>query len=537
MSDQHTNSVDESFIVRTVPLGGGALSLSLQRADVRHEWLAPLPHDVASWRAHAEQVRESLHSVDWLTALSPAIVATGRAAARVGRAASGGVVVTTGQQPGLFGGATYTWSKALGALAMADELEAVIGMPVAPVFWAASDDADWLEAAVTHVSTSRGLVSLSLPGPATDGVAMADVPLNDVADVLARLRTACGSMAHGAIFEQIEAAYVPQATIGAAYLQLLRALLEPLGIAVLDAAHAAVREAADPFLRRALAHAQPVADALAKRTDAIRVAGFEPQVEPIDDLSLVFRTQLGSTGRARDRVRERIPVKDAARVAREADIGSLGANVLLRPVLERALLPTVTYLAGPGELAYFAQVTAVAQSLQVAIPIVTPRWAGEVIETAALAELENLDLDEGLLRDPHAIETALAERATDERVRDAIDRLRVTTETQIRAVGDAVAQAEHVVAVEVVRGLQRDLAIKLDRFERRVHAGVKRREGTLMQRAASLRASLRPLGSSPERVLNLIPMLVRHGVAVFDRMRAEAALHARAVVRGRADAP
>lgn len=537
MSDQRTNGVNELFIVRTVPLGGGALSMALQRADVRQEWLEPRPHDVDAWRVHAVRVRESLQKVDWLTSLSPAIVPTGRAAARLGRAASGGVVVTTGQQPGLFGGPAYTWSKALGALAMADELEAVIGMPVAPIFWAASDDADWLEAAITHVATSRGLITLSMPGPATDGVAMADVPLGDLAEAFARLRTACGSMTHGAIFEQVEAAYVPQATTGAAYLQLLRALLEPLGIAVLDAAHAAVREAADPFLRRALAHAQPVADALAERTDAIRAAGFEPQVEPIDDLSLVFRTQLGATGRARDRVRERIPIKEAARVAREADIGTLGANVLLRPVLERALLPTVTYLAGPGELAYFAQVTAVAHSLQVAIPIVTPRWAGEIIETAALAEMENLDLDEMLLRDPHAVETALAERATDEGVRDAIDRLRVTTETQIRAVGDAVANAEHVVPVEVVNGLQRDLALKLDRFERRVRAGVKRREGALMQRAASLRASLRPLGSSPERVLNLIPMLVRHGVVVFDRMLAEAALYARTVVRGTADLP
>ncbi len=537
MSAKPTNSVDESILVRTVPLGGGALSLLLQHADVGHAWLPQRPHDVSSWRAHAEAVHGSLRDVDWLTALAPAIVATGRAAARLGRAASGGVVVTTGQQPGLFGGPTYTWSKALGALAMADELEAAIGMPVAPIFWAASDDADWLEAAVTHVATSRGLVTLSLPGPATDGVAMSDVPLGDVSDALSRLRTTCGSMAHGTFFEQIESAYVPQATIGAAYVQLLRALLEPLGIAVLDAAHAALRESADAFLRGALVHAQPVADALAERTKAIRAAGFEPQVEPIDDLSLVFRTRLGASGRARDRVRERIPVHEAARVAREADTGSLGANVLLRPVLERALLPTVTYLAGPGELAYFAQVTAVAKALQAAIPVVTPRWAGEIIDTAALTELENLGLDEMLLRDPHAVETTLAERATDERVRDAIERLRVTAETQVRAVGDAVAQAEGVVAAEVVDGLQRDLVIKLDRFERRVHAGVKRREVELMRRAASLRASLRPLGSSPERVLNLMPMLVRHGTTVFDRMSAEAMLYARAVVRGAADAP
>ncbi len=48
--------------------------------------------------------------------------------ARLERVAAGrGVVVTTGQQPGLFGGPIYTWSKALSALTLADEIEAATG--------------------------------------------------------------------------------------------------------------------------------------------------------------------------------------------------------------------------------------------------------------------------------------------------------------------------------------------------------------------------------------------------------------------------
>lgn len=533
MIDANEKSLaNTDVIVRTVPLGGSAFSRALQDARVGGEWMTPRPIDAAAWRARAVAVHNAHRTTDWLTPLAPAIAATGRAAERIGRAASSGVVVTTGQQPGLFGGPAYTWSKALGALAMADELEATVGMPVAPIFWAASDDADWMEAAVTYVVTARGLETLSMSGPATDGVAMADVALGDVTSCIERLRAASGSIAHPSVLDVVEAAYVPHSTVGAAYVHLLRALLEPMGIAVLDAAHPAFRNAADPFLRNALVRATPAAEALAARTRDIRAAGFEPQVDPIDDLTLVFRSQLGTSGRASDRVRERVPLKDAARVAREADIGTLGANVLLRPVLERALLPTVTYMAGPGEYAYFAQVSAVAEALHAERPVVSPRWAGEIIDADASAMLDELAIDETMLHDPHAAESELARRSVSDGVQDALERLRVATDTQLRALRDAIAHDDAVVAPEVVAGLERDVTHKLERFERRVLSGVKRREDELMRRVGIARAWFRPLGSSPERVLNLLPVIARYGPTVFTRMRDAAQVHARTLVQG-----
>jgi len=524
------------FVVRSVPLGGGSFSRALQSASLGDAWLAKRPRSVSAWREHVNAVRDAQQGGEWLAALSPAFAATGRASDRLTRAAAAGVVVTTGQQPGLFGGPAYTWSKAIGALAMADALQAACDVPVAPVFWAASDDADWMEAAVTHVVTSIGLTTLSLDGPPTDGIAMADVALGEMSALLAQLRAASGSIAHADILGLVEAAYVPHATVGGAYVQLLRALLEPLGIAVLDAAHPAVKNAADPFLRHALGQASIVADALAERTATIRASGHAPQVDAIDDLSLVFRTQLGVSGRSRDRVRERVPVKDVARVAREAETGTLGANVLLRPVLERALMPTVTYMAGPGEYAYFAQVSAVASALGVAQPIVSPRWAGEVIDNDAFVRIERLGIAEGLLHDPHSAESELARRSMSENVQDALERLRVATDTQLRAVRDAISDDEGLVSANVIAGLERDIAHRLSRFERRLLAGIKRRESELMRQIAVVRASFRPGGSSPERVINLMPILIRYGPSVFAHMHAEALTHARALVHG-ASAP
>jgi len=477
-------------------------------------------------------VRASLQGFDWLTTLAPAFAATGAAADRLAQAAARGVVVTTGQQPGLFGGPAYTWTKALSALSLADELSAALDMPVAPVFWAASDDADWMEAAVTHVATARGLQTLSLVGEPTEGVAMADVPLGDLSAARALLAAACGSSAHASVLDAVDAAYVPHATVGAAYVQLLRALLEPLGIAVLDAAHPAFRAASDRFLRHALTAAASVSEALSARTQAIVAAGHAPQVDVIDGLSLVFLTALVSKADAVQRVRVRVPVADAATVAREAEVGTLGANVLLRPVLERSLLPTLTYLAGPGELAYFAQVAPIASALGAPAPIVSPRWAGEILDGDAYRALDRLGLSEETLRDPHAAEQQVAQRLMDDGISDTLERLRVAIDAQLRALRDSVDGAGSPVTHDVIAGLSRDLTHRIDKFEHRVLGGVKRNEVDAMRELAYVRASLRPMGKSPERVLNLLPYLARFGVGLLTRLRAASQSHAQALVHG-----
>ena len=281
-------SASNELRLETAPLGGSALSLAVQRAQVPVSWRAGRPTDVNEWRAHAERVRAS--GGPWLDALRPAFGSSlhSAAAKRLERAAAEGVVVTTGQQPGLFGGPAYTLTKALSALALANELTEQLGVPVAPVFWAATDDSDWMEAAVTHVIGRDGLERLALEGPPTDGVAMADVPLGDVSVQRASLRAACGSVADHLVLDLIDSAYDEHATIGSAYVSWLRSMLEPLGISVLDASHQALRQASHATLCRALQHATAIDVALRDRNAEIEAAGFLPQVETVDGLSLVF---------------------------------------------------------------------------------------------------------------------------------------------------------------------------------------------------------------------------------------------------------
>jgi uncharacterized protein YllA (UPF0747 family) len=511
-------------IVLHAPLGGSPLSRAIQSRATPAEWRLRAPSDRAEWRAHLEAVRGAAGG--WLEGMRAAFGPLTHTATRhrLTDAAERGVVVTTGQQPGLFGGPAYTITKALSALALADELAAEFGLPVAPVFWAATDDADWREASATHVVGRDGLQRLVMAGDPTDGVAMADVPLGDVAAQRAALRAACGSVADPMVLDLIDAAYAEGATVGSAYVTWLRSVLEPLGIAVLDASHPSLRAALDAPARRALRDAAHVERTLQQRTEAITAAGFTPQVELMDGLSLVFET--------RDHVRTRVPVASASSVAQSAPVGALGANVLLRPVLERAVLPTVAYVAGPGELAYFAQATAVAEALGMAVPVAVPRWAADWREPHVDRLMERLGVSDADLVDPHLPETRLARAAMDRNIADALERLRVTLDAQVSALARSVSDDDALVPASVIEGLSRDLMHKLDRVDRRLVAAVKRREHDTARDLAVVRAARHPGGSSPERMLSLVPTLARYGAGVLVSMRQAAAVHARALIAG-----
>jgi bacillithiol biosynthesis cysteine-adding enzyme BshC len=479
-------------------------------------WYESLPRDTSSWR-------ERLHSVkgeftgDWLTKLSPAFAATGKAKERLDTVASGrGVVVTTGQQPGLFGGPVYTLSKALSALAFADSLQELTGVPVAPVFWAATDDTDFREASSTIVSVPGGAQLLRFDHPAPLGLAMAAMPLGDVSAQLEALERSAGSASDSAPIELLERFYTSDATVGEAYVSFLRELFAPLGIAVIDASHPATRAAAKPVVTKALELAREIADAVTARNREIESAGFAPQVQDVPGLSLVFSSSSGS--------RKRIPIKAATKQTTSDD---LGPNVLLRPVVERAILPTVTYIGGPAEIAYFAQIGPIAEAVGVARPAILPRWSCTIIEPHVEKILEKLYLLPEDFRDPHEVEARIARARLPKAVIEELNAARAALNERLDALSEAVVEVRAPVGAAVTEGLRANLLRRLDRFERRLIAAAKREHSDIMHDIATARGSLYPFGKPQERGLNFVPLLARYGATLRQEMLAEAREHAR----------
>jgi bacillithiol biosynthesis cysteine-adding enzyme BshC len=504
-----------SIRVVSTPVAGSSLTqLALSGAD--SPWFVTAPSTAEGWKRRAEEARSSLVAPEWLGNLSPAILSRGLAAERLSRAAASGFVVTSGQQPGLFGGPLYTWWKALSVLAFADELENVTGMPVAPVFWAATDDSDFRESATTVVATAEGAEIIEMPEPPGVGVALAQVGLGDLSKLIERLEAAAGSATATSVFEAVRAAYAPEKTIGQAYVELLGSIVGPLGISIIDAAHPAVRTTAHPVLLKALEASSSIHDALDRRSEQLGEAGHSVQVKIVEGRTLAFSETQGK--------RARIRIRDAASIARDAAPGTLGPNVLLRPIVERSILPTVAYLGGPAEIAYFAQVTAVAEALETAAPVVLPRWSGYVVEPRIERILDRYGLTAADFRDPHAVESRLARASLPESLSDNIESMR----SSIRDAVDRMREGDgaELIPDGVLDGLSRNISHRIERLERRVAASVKRRGNDALKDAAIARGALYPFGRPQERSLNIIPLLARYGPTLLDDVLSEVRAHA-----------
>ncbi|MFL5561207.1 MAG: bacillithiol biosynthesis BshC [Gemmatimonadaceae bacterium] len=504
----------------TEALGGSMLARAALERRAPAGWFEAPPDNMAEWWGRATRIGAAGAAGRAIDALGGAIRANGAAAENLARVRrENGVFVTTGQQPGLFGGPVYTWSKALSAAALAEEIEHATGIPAAALFWAATDDADAAEASSTVIALPGSAERLTAAVVAPAGTPMHDAPLGDVAPLLARLSAAAGAGAYGAALEITRTAYASTATVGGAFVDLLAALLNPLGIAVLDAGDVRVRAAAAPVTLAAVERAPEVARALATRGAELRAAGFTPQVSEIDDLALVFER--------RDGVKSRLPATTTRRPPAEA----LSPNVLLRPIVERAILPTVAYMAGPGELAYFAQVSAVATALGAEQPLALPRWSCTILEPRVARVLERLGLERTELADSAAPERRIAERALPEAARSVIEQAR----QQAMALGTALtslAEGDAIIDRRVAEGHAHRAEWLAARIERRILAAVKRRETDAMFALGTARGSLYPFGVRQERALNFIPLLARYGPAMLDDMSAAAAAHAGRLIGG-----
>lgn len=432
-----------------------------------------------------------------------------------------GLVVTTGQQPGLFDGPLYTTHKVLTAVRLAAELQSLLGREVTPLFWLASNDHDWQEANHTHViDVHNYLRRIELPERTDAPVSMAHRMLGadvDAAfDQLTQLLP--GSEFTPALLEQVRRAYAPERTMADAFAERIETCFAEFDLLMVDATDPALCALARPLFERELSRTSEHARVLQSQTERVEAAGYSAQVSIASDAANVFYED--------DLGRERL-VREAGswqlrRTKRRMDDSEVRAlladhserfspNVLLRPVVESALFPTLAYVAGPAETSYFAQIGCLFAEHEVGMPLIFPRASITLVEHKVRKVLDKMDLQLKDFRRP--LQQLTAQIVRDElpaEVSEALSALRAgldngyeTLERAARAI-DPTLKGPLGKAHNASQGQLRDA-------EKKILVHVKARNEVVLDQVHKAAVNLFPNGEPQERVLTLIHYLVRFG--------------------------
>lgn len=436
------------------------------------------------------------------------------------------VAVLTGQQAGLFGGPLYTLFKALTAIQLAERVTREHGVPAVAVFWVEAEDHDWDEVrSCTVFDTTGRAKSLGLPArSATESSPVASVALPaSIGEVITELgRTLPATEFSPALLDALRAAYRPGRPMSEAFAVWLERLLGPLGLVVYDASDPASKALASRVFVHELSTPGRTAALAAQAGADLVERGYHAQVRVQEDSLALFHLEGGR--RSIKHVNGHFVVGDQE-VGRESlahqahtQPGQFSPNVLLRPIVQDTLFPTVCYVAGPSELAYLGQLRGVYQHFGVPMPLLYPRATATLVDSAALRFLNRSGMavealqaqdDSALnawLRDqiPPAVEDAFAGacRHVDSTMAALIEALPSLDPTLEGAARSTLGRMQH------------DLAS----LRNKMIQAAKRRDETLRRQFERTRALTFPDGHPQERAIGFVSFLNQYGPALVDRL-------------------
>jgi len=444
----------------------------------------------------------------------------------------GTITIITGQQAGLFGGPLFTLLKALTCLKLAHAIARDHRVTVVPVFWVDAEDHDLDEIRTCHV-LDRNLDphSVTLEVTARAGAAASTVRLDaTIAETIAQLRDLLPETEFTAdVMDSLEKTYSEGAGLVEAFARWIDMLLGNHGLVVFDASD----PTAKPIVRNVFAQelkTPGITSRLAASAGADLVAhGYHAQVEPqpntvalfqLDGTRQPIRCEAGGFSAGVQKFSSTALLDKV-----ESDPSHFSPNVLLRPIVQDVLFPTVSYVAGPNELAYLGQLRDVYEHFDVPMPVIYPRASVTLVDRSTIRFLRrhNLSFEDLQPRDDATL-NSLIESLLPEAVERAVTDTNRAIEDQLSALQTAVPAIDPTLtgAVESTRGrMERDLR----NLHSKIIQAAKRRDATLRRQFHRARAQSFPDGEPQERRIGFVYFLNHYGPALIERLMTELPLN------------
>jgi bacillithiol biosynthesis cysteine-adding enzyme BshC len=295
-------------------------------------------------------------------------------------------------------------------------------------------------------------------------------------------------------------------------------LLSHVPLLFVEGGQPALKEVSQPVLFRELEAAEEQEYLLARVAAHLEMDGYHAQVPILKGgVNLFLEGPEGRDRLYRDGDGFRLHhagqalTGEAIRSMARDDPSLLSPNVFLRPVVESSIFPVVSYVAGPGEIAYYAQLKDFFAAHGLRMPVIHPRISATLVEAKIGKVLEKFHLSlEAVQRPFHELASEIAREEVRPEIRRALGEIRGAVGRGSGALMGAVHDLDPTLRGPVTHARNSAFSA-FDDAERKILQAVKRENEIALGQLEKAQNHLFPMGKPQERVLNAFYYMTRYG--------------------------
>ncbi|MFC3882680.1 bacillithiol biosynthesis cysteine-adding enzyme BshC [Bacillus songklensis] len=438
------------------------------------------------------------------------------------------VVVVGGQQAGLLTGPMYTVNKVLSILKFAKQQEEQLKVPVVPVFWIAGEDHDFAEINHVFVEQDGVLTKRAIPQKVLGKKAASDLPIDkEVCQKwIQEIFQAFGETNHSRrVMEFALQSLETSHTYTDFFASLTTKLFAGTGLVIMDSASPELRKIESSFFVHLIEGNRQLSKAVMQQQELVE-RQFARSIQVDEQTAHLFYYE-------NERVLlERHPDNRFAGKNNEVSLTTeellkiartnpelLSNNVVTRPLMQEFLLPTLAFIAGPGEVAYWAELKKAFELFGLKMPPIVPRLSYAVVERSIKRKIEELHLtvEHVLQRGIHQDK----EKWIKENVKYPYDDYFEKAKEEMEAVHQRLRNnilREDETFKKVLEKNRNILQGQLDIVRKIVESKQLTKHKVTIKKFADIEHALMPMGSPQERVWNIFYFLNKYGLDFVTRL-------------------
>ncbi|MEX0823361.1 MAG: bacillithiol biosynthesis cysteine-adding enzyme BshC [Balneolaceae bacterium] len=436
------------------------------------------------------------------------------------------LAVVTGQQLTLYGGPLFTIYKILRTITLSSEWEKKYNRKIIPVFWLADEDHDVEEISKIGIPQTDELEELLFNTSSDKSLMAADIILNSSFDEFrSQVKNALSETDFTPdLWKILNNCYAEGVRVDRAFGKFILHLFGKYGLVLAGSRDVNIKRHLKTPLMHSVKEREQIEKSLRNTTKKLEENGYHGQV-------YIQKSNLFYINPAGERIRIEYEDKrwktddgkkswDNTQLLEEIEQNTekFSPNVFLRPLLQDCLLPTLSYVAGPGEIAYYAQMKNLYTIFGLEMPVISPRFSATIIESGidrimdklpfSIEEYNNRieDLESEYIKSTEQFDLEKLFNEWKEEIETITNKHQQEISRIDSTLEGSVGKAESVFFTE------------LDKLKGKSYRSLKEQEKIQLNRIHKIKNSLFPNGNLQEREISLIYIMNKYGLDIWDQM-------------------